>query len=191
VTITGRTSQADYGHGTEWIYSSYLQLSTLNSVDIGDQIAAANTTGTIGNISGKLRGIVQLLAAAIDITNLFIRSQIVPHTSGGLLNYHVVSAGSTNAVNIKASAGQVYGWSMYNNAAYPVYVKLHNTAGTPTAGSGVVKTIALPAGGGSNRDSDIGMAFATGIGISIVKDITDAGATAVLASDCVVDIEYK
>jgi hypothetical protein len=152
---------------------------------------AAVTTNTTGTISGKLRGIVGLLAAAIDITNGFMKSQLIPWTSGGLSNYHVVSAGSTNVANIKASAGQVYSITVYNNAAYPVYVKLHNTSGTPTAGSGVVRTVGVPAGGGNNWNSDIGVAFSSGIGISILKDITDAGTTAVLASDCVVDVMYK
>jgi hypothetical protein len=114
-----------------------------------------------------------------------------PVTSGGCSNYHVVAAASTNTANIKASAGQVYGWAIFNAAAYNVYVKLHNTSGTPTAGSGVIKTIGVPAGGGNNIDLSKGIAFGTGIGISIVKDIADAGTTAVAASDCVVDIHYK
>ena len=114
-----------------------------------------------------------------------------PVTSGGCSNYHVVAAASTNTANIKASAGQVYGWAIFNAAAYNVYVKLHNTSGTPTAGSGVVRTIGVPAGGGNNIGLSKGIAFGTGIGISIVKDIADAGTTAVAASDCVVDIHYK
>lgn len=114
-----------------------------------------------------------------------------PVTSGGCSNYHVVAAASTNTANIKTSAGQVYGWAIFNAAAYNVYVKLHNTSGTPTAGSGVIKTIGVPAGGGNNIDLSKGIAFGTGIGISIVKDIADAGTTAVAASDCVVDIHYK
>lgn len=113
-----------------------------------------------------------------------------PVTSGGCSNYHVVAAASTNTANIKASAGQVYGWAIFNAAAYNVYVKLHNTSGTPTAGSGVIKTIGVPAGGGNNIDLSKGIAFGTGIGISIVKDIADAGTTAVAASDCIVDIHY-
>ncbi len=114
-----------------------------------------------------------------------------PVTSGGCSNYHVVAAASTNTANIKTSAGQVYGWAIFNAAAYNVYVKLHNTSGTPTAGSGVIKTIGVPAGGGNNIDLSKGIAFGTGIGISIVKDIANAGTTAVAASDCVVDIHYK
>lgn len=105
--------------------------------------------------------------------------------------YHVVSAGSTNLANIKASAGRVTGWSIFNNADYPVYVKFHNTAATPTAGSGVVYAIGVQSGQRSELDDDDGLAFSTGIGISIVKGIADADTTAILASDCVVNVHYK
>src|ERR1700757_4598028 len=64
----------------------------------------------------------------------------------GCTPYHVVSAATTNAANVKASPGQVYGWRIFNNTGYPVYIKLHNTAGTPTPGSGVVETIGVQAG---------------------------------------------
>lgn len=109
----------------------------------------------------------------------------------GCTIYHAVSAGSTNAANVKASAGRVLGWYVYNAADYPIYLKFHNTAGTPTAGSGVVYTVGVQSGTSSTFDDDDGFGFATGIGVSIVKGIADADATAVLASDCVVNVHYK
>lgn len=115
----------------------------------------------------------------------------VPSTTGGCSTYHAVAGASTNTANVKASAGQVYGVVVFNNAAYPVYVKLHNTAGTPTAGAGVVRTIGVQAGATVSASFPRGLAFGTGIGISIVKDIADAGTTVLVASDCVVDLEYK
>jgi hypothetical protein len=111
-------------------------------------------------------------------------------TPGGYTIKHAVSAATTNATSVKASAGQVYGWSVYNNAAYPVYLKLHNTAGTPTAGSGVVLTIGIQAGTRDSIFNTHGISFGTGIGFTIVKDIADSGTTAVAASDCVVDLFY-
>jgi hypothetical protein len=115
---------------------------------------------------------------------------VKPLTSGGLSIYHVVSAATDNAANVKASAGQLFGWSIYNNAGYPVYVKFHNTAGTPTSGSGVVKAIGIQAGTRAEAFTDAGISFGTGIGISIVKGITDASTTAVALSDCIVDVFY-
>ena len=111
-------------------------------------------------------------------------------TSGGYTIKHLVSAANTNPTSVKASAGQVYGWSIYNNATYPVYVKFHNTSGTPTAGSGVVQTVGIQSGTQINVFNTHGIPFATGIGLTIVKDLADAGTTAVAASDCVVDIFY-
>lgn len=114
-----------------------------------------------------------------------------PGTSGGCSIFHLVAAATTNANNVKASAGQVYGITIFNNAGYPVYVKFHNTAGAPTAGAGVVRTFGCQAGTQAIYSQSMGIAFGTGIAITIVRDITDAGATAVALSDCVLNVEYK
>ena len=115
----------------------------------------------------------------------------VPFASGGCSIHHAVSAGSTNALNVKASAGQIYGISISNRAAYPVYLKLHNDAGVPTPGAGVVYTVGVQAGADRHLSFPSGLAFATGIARSIVKLLPDNDATAVIANDCVVDIEFK
>jgi hypothetical protein len=112
-------------------------------------------------------------------------------TSGGYSLYHAVCAASTNTANIKASAGQIYGVRVYDNVLYPVYVKFYNTAGTPTAGTGVVETYAQQAGTGSSELITSGRPYATGIGISITKGITDADTTSTAASDCVVDVYFN
>lgn len=116
---------------------------------------------------------------------------ILPITAGGCSIFHLVSAATTNETTVKASAGQVYGITVYNNAGYPVYVKFHNTASTPTPGSGVVRTFGVQAGTQAFYSQPAGIAFGTGIGITIVKGIADNNSTAVAASDCVLDVEYK
>jgi hypothetical protein len=103
----------------------------------------------------------------------------------------VVSAASTNAANIKASAGRVTGWVLANLTTDWRFVKFHNTAGTPTAGSGVVYPIAIPPGQQVTFDDDDGLAFATGIGISIVLGAEDANALAVGLNDVIGAIHYK
>lgn len=109
----------------------------------------------------------------------------------GCQDYHAVAGASTNAASIKASPGQLYGWNIFNNANYPIYVKLHNTAGTPTPGAGVVQTIAVQAGESDRFFLPTGIAFSTGIGVSIVKGIADNDTTAVAASDGVVDLLFN
>ena len=106
--------------------------------------------------------------------------------------YHVVSAATTNAANIKASAGRITGWTIFNNSGSLLAVHFHNTAGTPTAGSGVVYTVPVPPGSYAPPPSDPnGIAFSTGIGITITQNPDDADATAVAAGDAIVNIHSK
>lgn len=108
--------------------------------------------------------------------------------------YHLVGANSTNATNIKASAGWVTAIVCANINAAVRYLKFHNTAGTPTAGSGVVFVVPIP--GGTTSPSialnfgDNPLYFSTGIGITLVTGITDADATAVAASEQNINIGY-
>lgn len=117
-------------------------------------------------------------------------SSLRPGTSGGLTTFHLVSAATTNATNIKASAGQVFGWYIYNSNAAARKVVFHNNAGAPTAGAGVIFAIMIPPTSAANVFSDIGIPFATGIAITTVTDLTDAGTTAVALNDLIINIFY-
>jgi hypothetical protein len=117
-----------------------------------------------------------------------------PATTGGLSKFHLVGAATDNATNVKASAGQVYSITAFNLNASPRYLKFHNTAGTPTAGTGVTDTFLIPgntSGAGVVINIDKGIAFSTGIGISLVTGIADANTTAISASEVVINVYYK
>lgn len=111
--------------------------------------------------------------------------------TGGDTTYHLVSAASTNATNIKASAGKVTGWYIYNSNASARKVAFHNTAGTPTAGSSVFYTIVIPGLAATNVSFPNGIDFSTGIAITTVTELTDAGSTAVGLNDLIINIYYK
>jgi hypothetical protein len=116
-----------------------------------------------------------------------------PAATGGLSKFHLVGAATTNLTNIKASAGQVYAITAFNVAATPIYLKFHNTSGSPTAGTGVTDTFLIPgntAGAGMVINFDHGIAFSTGIAISTVTGIADADTTAIAASSLVLNIYY-
>lgn len=107
------------------------------------------------------------------------------------LDFHRVSAGSTNAEVVKASAGKLYGVKGFNNAAYPIFIKFYNKATAPNpASDAVIRTVACQSGLRFDDAIPKGLAFATGIGIAVVKGIDDTDATAVLASDVVYDVDY-
>lgn len=113
-------------------------------------------------------------------------------TSGGLSKYHLVSAASTNAANIKSSAGQIYAITAFNTNASARYIKFHNTSGTPTAGSGVTDSFLIPGNSsGLVINFDKGIAFSTGIGITLTTGMGDSDTGAVAATEILVNVYYK
>ena len=119
-----------------------------------------------------------------------VGTQYRTNATGAAKIRHVVAAASTNAVNVKSTAGRLVGWSLANTTAAWVYLKLHNTASVPTAGAGVVMTIGIPPNGKSELSLSGGIAFSTGIGISIVTGAADTDATAVAVNAVVGDLLY-
>lgn len=115
-----------------------------------------------------------------------------PQTSGGYTIFRLLSAATTNSNNIKGSAGQIFGWFLYNNTSSAKFVKLYNKATAPTVGTDVpVLTVPLPPNGGANIEYLGGVAFGTGIGVGITGAIGDADTTAVALNDVTVNIFYK
>jgi hypothetical protein len=131
------------------------------------------------------------LPALVTGSALVGRVNLEPQTANGLSIFHLIAAGSTNATNVKASAGQLYGWFIRNLSAGDRKVAFHNTAGTPTAGAAVIFSINIPAGSAANAPMDMGLTFATGIAITTVTGTADADATAVTANDLDINLFYK
>lgn len=132
-------------------------------------------------------GAVTRAIAARNLSSVFYQ-MVEPEIS----THHRVAAGSGDAVNIVASAAVLKAVRVFNIGSAPVYVKFHNTAGTPTPGSGVVYVVPCQAGlpNPDPRLSGGGRAFSTGIGMSIVTGIADNNSSGVTASTVTVEIEY-
>lgn len=109
-----------------------------------------------------------------------------------LLFHDVVSAATTNATVIKTSRARLHGWDCTNtHATLWRYVKLHNRTTTPTAGSGVVKTIALPPASGQVNFLAKGLYFSSGLAYTMVTGQATTDATAVAAGDIQCTFYYK
>ena len=130
-----------------------------------------------------------VLAAGANLAGDF-SLQYRAGATGAASATHLIAAGSTNATVVKASAGKVLGWSLFNAAAAARFVKLHNQTTTPTAGTGVVRTIAIPAGGLAQFHLEAGVAFATGIALTTVTGSADSDTTAVTAGDIIGEIFF-
>jgi hypothetical protein len=117
-------------------------------------------------------------------------------TSGGdsvsaVSSQAIVSAASTNPISIKASAGKVTGWYIYNSNASARKVAFHNTAGTPTAGSAVYLSIVIPGLSAANVSFPDGIDFSTGIAITTVTGLPNSDASIVGLNDLIINIFYK
>jgi hypothetical protein len=118
-------------------------------------------------------------------------TRALPMTSGGVSTFHLVAAGTTNATRIKSGAGMVYGIDLTNTSGALWYLKFHDSAASPpTAGAGVVRSVAIQAGVSRRLEFPLGLAFSTGIGITTVTDLADGGTTALAASSGVLDIDW-
>lgn len=105
-------------------------------------------------------------------------------TGNTLTASRINAAASTNATNLKASAGQISSIDVYNPAAYAVFLKIYNKASSPTVGTDTpVMTIPVSAGGGYSKTWTFGFPLGTGISYAITKLQADSDTTVVVAGD--------
>lgn len=114
-------------------------------------------------------------------------------TAGVVTGDHTIVQNTTNAKAIASGSKKLRAIHAFNNSDAPFYIKLHNTAGVPTPGTGVVRTYGVQAG--QNLDIIVqggGLQFATGIGMTVTAGIGDGDATAVTVANAgVVELEYE
>lgn len=102
----------------------------------------------------------------------------LPHTSGGLSTFNASGADGADtaaltatAVAVKAGAGQLYGYYIYNPNDEVTYINFYDIAqGSVTVGSSNVKTqLAIPPGAAANVALTHGIAFGTAITVSATE----------------------
>lgn len=155
--------------------------ATVPRVTLATNVALPAGTNNIGDVD------VLTIAAG---TNAIGNVGIIPRTTGGFTTYHLVSAATTNATVVKASAGQLFGWFIYNNATTMRKLAFHNSASAPTAGASIFFTINIPGSSAANVMTETGIVFSAGIAFTTVQDVTDAGSTAVALSDLTINLWY-
>jgi len=112
--------------------------------------------------------------------------------TGAPQRYRVVAAATTNAANIKASAGNVYGLNLVNVAAAARWVRLFNKATAPVPGTDTpTDTYQLAAGADLTVSWSLGLPFSLGIGIDITGAAPDNDATATAVGDVIAHVEYQ
>jgi len=118
--------------------------------------------------------------------------------TGGATAGNEIAPNNTTGINLKASAGTVYGVQIGGIGSAPAYLKLYNKATAPTCGTDTpIKRLIIPAastaalGAGSNISFPVGVAFSLGIGYCVTTGIADADTTAPAASTFLVNIDWN
>lgn len=157
--------------------------SATQRVTLATDIALPAGTNAIGKLaanSGVDIGDVDVTSIAAG-TNSIGNVGSIPRTSGGLLIKNCTSGdGSTALTNsaqaIKASAGQLFGWYIYNPNTVACWVIIYNTAAASvTVGTtNPVMVLGVPAGSAANVLNPMGIEF-TNAGWSAAAVMTSAG----------------
>src|SRR3989344_4474140 len=128
------------------------------------------------NAFGELASDDSLKKVNVAQTDGSQKTKIVPVSTGGLSVYRNINL-VASGVNIKSSAGQIYGWYLFNNAPTVRYIKLYNKARAPSVGADTpAMTIPLPANAAANVIVPSGIAFSHGIGIGATTGVSDGNA---------------
>lgn len=164
--------------------------NNIGNVDVVTLPALVAGTANIGDVD------VLTLPAIPTGTNSIGRVNPEPQTANGLSVSRLISAATTNATSVKASAGQVYSIYAHNINAAVRYLKIYNKASAPTVGTDTpVLTLPIPgnaAGAGFALDTGgMGIAFATGIALALTTGVADADTGAVAANEIVIHLLYK
>lgn len=115
-----------------------------------------------------------------------------PATSGGLTIYRSIDLDETEE-EVKGTAGQLFGWYLYNAAAGVRYLKFYNaTAANVTVGTTTpVLTIPVAAGAAANVEFSNGIAFGTAITAAVTTGLADNDTGAPGANEFIINILYK
>lgn len=173
-TITGGSIQAFSKFSCNAWTPAVFQVAQNTNTNL---LVGARVTGNAG---------ANMDAAVGTLPTNNVASISVPTTGAGGA-FSVGNAAGLTTLNIKASAGSLYGMSIVNKVANVTYIQTYNTAGTPTLGTSVISwipvaasaTVFIPPGSIALQN------FATGIGIGAATTATGAAAPAT-APDVVV-----
>lgn len=130
----------------------------------------------------------------VSLTSTTITGTVAVSMTNPTSTFRLLSAAgsSGDANNVKASAGSLFSVKGANVSTSARYLKIYNTASTPTAGSGTpIMTLYLPASSAFVFDEFRGYTFATGIGITLVTGVADNNSTSVTAGDILaLNVDY-
>jgi hypothetical protein len=155
--------------------------NTINFVNVQDytEITAEITGGRGQATAGQSIGVI-VSGGSVGVSGTVTSNEGTPVSP---TSHFYTTTASTNLVNVKASAGNLYSMTFTNYTASPLYVKLYNKASAPVVASDLpVHLIIVPA----TSDKQVqfgskGLRLTTGISFAITGAIADTDATVTTA----------
>lgn len=185
-----------------------LQIGSRGSLRI--QLAAADSNST--HAQGADNTDAAAVSATVDKYQLLTRNTVYNGTSwdrmrgdttgvyvqerasatGGYTPGKLISAASTNATSVKASAGTLGYITASNINAAARYLKIYNKATAPTVGTDTPVAVFLIPGNTAGAGTNIplppqGMALGTGIAFAITTGVADSDTGAVAANELIIN----
>lgn len=181
---------------------------TINAIPAGSNIIGnvridQTTPGTTNGVSVSQIGSTTVATGNGGVSAGVQRVAIASDSSGVIptaTTLSFLSVNNTTGVSVKASAGTLLSVDCYTttSATVPLFLKIYNTAGTPTCGSGTpYRRMMIPVNstGGSGvsvlTGGVAGTALSTGIAYCLTAGVADNDTTAPAANVAVCNINYN
>ena len=119
-------------------------------------------------------------------------STLTPTTTSGCSTFRSIDLDETEE-EVKANAGNIYGYYFYNASASVRYLKFYNaTAANTTVGTTTpLRTYPVPAGAAGHVALPYPIAFSTAISVAVTTGLADNDTGAPSANDFIINIDYK
>lgn len=137
-------------------------VTSAGALDVNNLQIAGSSIATAATGIQKV-GVTDASGNALNSTSNSLNVAVQPETAGGFTIYSA-SVGATKT-QVKSSAGQLYGWYIFNSNTSTVYIQLFDVANASITLGTTAPTFSLgvPAGAAANVFTEIGIPFATAI----------------------------
>lgn len=162
------------------------------------------------NKSSQIVDMTQAFSESIESSEVTLKSldasldsvknypQATSSAVGACSNYKLISAATTNATNIKNTAGRIYSFTIGNNTNVIKYFKLYDKSSVPTVGTDTPIAVypVQPNQTLCKEFPNVGLYFSNGISFGVTgynngAGIADNDTTAVAANDLAININFK
>lgn len=177
----------------------YLYLYTRNQLILSIEDLGINSTSTTGWVDITFQQGMRLFATnQVNPVPVLVRATDNAIDPGPMplspsTPFHLVSANTDNATNIKASPGNLTGYTLSNTNASARWVKFYDKAIAPVPATDTAllkQSVQVPANATVIRVFPDGLEFLKGIGFATVVNIADNDDTAVGTNDLSIDLDY-